>query len=145
MSDEKSRTQVELEHAATITAAYLSKNHLPVSEIPGLIRNVHAALTGIASPSVDQAAVRPFVSIKKSVTPDHIVCLEDGKKLTMLKRYIRSRYNLSPEQYREKWNLPRDYPMVAPNYAKLRSEFAKTIGLGTTKNKKKIPGRKTRS
>jgi predicted transcriptional regulator len=127
-----------LRQVTEIVTAYLSKNALPPDEVPALIRSVHATLGGIAG---EQAPAReprePAVSIKKSVKPDYIVCLEDGKKLKMLKRYLRARYNLSPDEYRTRWGLPADYPMTAPNYAARRSEFAKKFGLGK-------PGRKSR-
>jgi predicted transcriptional regulator len=116
-----------------IVAAYVSKNPVDAKELPGIIRNVHATLGGIGSGTAKTggtATRAPAVPIKKSVTPDHIVCLEDGKKLKMLKRYLRSRYKMSPDEYRARWNLAPDYPMVAPNYAARRSEFAKKIGLG---------------
>ncbi|MDB5741337.1 MAG: transcriptional regulatory protein [Alphaproteobacteria bacterium] len=116
-----------------IVSAYVSKNAVDAKDLPGIIRNVHATLGGFAgspAPSGGTATRPPAVPVKKSVTPDHIVCLEDGKKLKMLKRYLRSRYKLSPDEYRARWNLPPDYPMVAPNYAARRSEFAKKIGLG---------------
>jgi len=115
-----------------IVAAHLSNNTVAVSELPQLIRDVYGALA-VAGGSAPQAAERPnpAVPIKRSVTPDYIVCLEDGKKLKMLKRHLRTAYGLSPEAYRERWGLPADYPMVAPNYAKQRSRLAKEIGLGT--------------
>jgi predicted transcriptional regulator len=113
-------------------AAHLSNNNVPSAELPQLIREVYHALamarTGGPAPA---ARPEPAVSVKKSVTPDYIVCLEDGKKLKMLKRHLRTSYDMSPEQYRDRWNLPADYPMVAPNYAKQRSKLAKAIGLGT--------------
>lgn len=117
--------------AAEIVAAYVSNNPLPVGELSKLIGDTYAALQG-RGVSVAPAAVKlePAVSIKKSVTPDYIICLEDGKKFKSLKRHIGVHYNLSPEQYRQKWNLPSDYPMVAPNYAASRSALAKSIGLG---------------
>ena len=115
-----------------IVAAHLSNNNVPSGELPQLIREVYQALalasTGGPAPT---ARPDPAVSIKKSVTPDYIVCLEDGKKLKMLKRHLRTSYDMSPEQYRDRWNLAADYPMVAPNYAKQRSRLAKAIGLGT--------------
>ncbi len=118
--------------AAEIVAAYVSANHLEASEIPTVIRNVYVALDslvrGAATPDEDRPA--PAVPIEKSITPDYLVCLEDGKKLKMLKRYLRTHYGMSPDDYRKKWGLATDYPMVAPNYAKRRSEFAKQIGLG---------------
>ena len=128
-----------LKQVTEIVTAYLSKNSLPPEEVPALIRSVHATLGGIAGDAPPAHDVRePAVSIKKSVKPDYIVCLEDGKKLKMLKRYLRARYNLSPDAYRAKWGLPADYPMTAPNYAAKRSEFAKKFGLGKPgkKNKK---------
>jgi predicted transcriptional regulator len=120
--------------ATEIVAAYVSNNPLPVSEIPAMIKSVHSTLGGLGgtSPGEVQTAQKPAVPIKRSVTPDYIICLEDGKKLKMLKRYLRSNYNMTPEEYRAKWGLPADYPMVAPNYAAQRSEFAKKIGLGRT-------------
>ncbi|MER9868580.1 MucR family transcriptional regulator [Mesorhizobium sp. M0136] len=116
---------------ADIVSAYVSNNPLPVGELSKLIGDTYVALQGIGTP-VAPAAVKlePAVSIKKSVTPDFIICLEDGKKFKSLKRHIGTHYNLSPDQYRQKWNLPSDYPMVAPNYAATRSALAKSIGLG---------------
>ncbi|MBV8977368.1 MAG: MucR family transcriptional regulator [Alphaproteobacteria bacterium] len=121
-----------LEMVAKVVAAYASNNPVPMAELPGLVKSVHGTLTGLlGSPPADAVTTqKPAVPIKKSVTAEHIVCLEDGKKLKMLKRYLRSRYQLSPEDYRAKWGLPADYPMVAPNYAAQRSAFAKKIGLG---------------
>jgi predicted transcriptional regulator len=130
----KERDEDILKLVTEIVAAYVGKNEVAAKDLPGLIRTVHATLGGFASagasPGVGGASRPPAVPVKKSVTPDHIVCLEDGKKLKMLKRYLRSRYKLSPDDYRARWNLPPDYPMVAPNYAQRRSEFAKKIGLG---------------
>jgi predicted transcriptional regulator len=119
-----------------IVAAYVSKNPVAASELPGIIKNVHATLGGFAGGETRALPRSPAVPVKKSVQPDFIVCLEDGKKLKMLKRYLRSRYKLSPSEYRERWNLPPDYPMVAPNYAQTRSDFAKKIGLGKGKDRK---------
>jgi predicted transcriptional regulator len=118
-----------LKMVTEIVSAYVSKNPVPASELPGIIRNVHATLGGIGG---DERALphAPAVPVKKSVQDDYIVCLEDGKKLKMLKRYLRARYKMSPDEYRKRWNLPPDYPMVAPNYAQRRSDFAKKIGLG---------------
>lgn len=117
--------------AADIVAAYVSNNPLPVGELPKLIGDIHAALKGIGTPVIEPVTKQePAVSIKKSVTPDFIICLEDGKKFKSLKRHIGVHYNLSPSEYRQKWNLPADYPMVAPNYAATRSALAKSIGLG---------------
>ncbi len=123
-----------LKFASEIVAAYVSNNPIAVSDIPGMIKSVHATLGGLSggASSEGQAALKPAVPVKKSVTPEYVICLEDGKKLKMLKRYLRSRYDLTPEEYRAKWGLPADYPMVAPNYAAQRSEFAKKIGLGRT-------------
>jgi predicted transcriptional regulator len=121
-----------LDAACRIVAAYVRNNHLSPAELPTVIKDVHATLGGL-SPSQQQDAPspqKPAISVRKSVTPDYIVCLEDGKKLKMLKRYLRTKYRMSPEEYRAKWGLPADYPLVAPNYAARRSEFAKQIGLG---------------
>jgi predicted transcriptional regulator len=118
-----------------IGAAYVSKNPVAAHELPGIIRDVHATLGGFNTE--EQALPRqPAVPVKKSVLDDYIVCLEDGKKLKMLKRYLRARYKLSPDEYRARWNLPPDYPMVAPNYARRRSDFAKKIGLGKGEGQK---------
>jgi predicted transcriptional regulator len=118
--------------ASDIVAAYVSNNPTPISEIPGMIKSIHATLGGLSAGGASelQTTQKPAVTIKKSITAEYIVCLEDGKKLKMLKRYLRSRYAMTPEEYRSKWGLPPDYPMVAPNYAAQRSEFAKKIGLG---------------
>jgi len=121
-----------LKLVSEIVASYDSNNPVPVSELPAMIRSVHATLGGLSGLSVADGVTsqKPSVPIKKSITPEYLICLEDGKKLKMLKRYLRSRYSLSPDQYRTKWGLPADYPMVASNYAAQRSEFAKRIGLG---------------
>lgn len=121
-----------LKLTSDIVAAYVSNNAIAVADIPGMIKSVHSTLGGLSSTSAHDmpTAQKPAVPVKKSVTPEHIICLEDGKKLKMLKRYLRSNYSMTPEEYRTKWNLPADYPMVAPNYAAQRSEFAKKIGLG---------------
>jgi predicted transcriptional regulator len=121
-----------LKLVSEIVASYVSNNPVPVSELPAMIRSVHATLGGLTGTSAMNALTsqKPAVPIKKSITPEYLICLEDGKKLKMLKRYLRSRYGLSPDQYRAKWGLPADYPMVASNYAAQRSEFAKKIGLG---------------
>jgi predicted transcriptional regulator len=128
------RTDDILKLATEIVAAYVSNNPIPVSEVPAMIKSVHSTLGGLVGVSQGevQTAQRPAIPIKRSITPDYIVCLEDGKKLKMLKRYLRSNFNMTPEEYRAKWGLPADYPMVAPNYAAQRSEFAKKIGLGRT-------------
>lgn len=128
-----------IELAADIVSAYVSNNSVPSGDLPGLINDVHSALLkvtgGVVEPQVE--APKPAISVKKSITPDHIICLEDGKKFKSLKRHLRTQYNMSPEQYREKWNLPADYPMVAPNYAKARSELAKEMGLGQQRRKRR--------
>jgi len=126
------RSDELLKLATEIVAAYVSNNPVAVGDLPAMIKSVHATLGGLSSGSAQdvQTAQKPAVNVKKSVTPEYIVCLEDGKKLKMLKRYLRSRYSMSPEEYRAKWGLATDYPMVAPNYAAQRSEFAKKIGLG---------------
>lgn len=121
-----------IELAADIVSAYVSNNSVPASDLPALINDVHSALLRVTS---GQAVVvpetpKPAVSPKKSITNEHIVCLEDGRKFKSLKRHLRTQYNMSPDEYREKWNLPPDYPMVAPNYAKARSNLAKQMGLG---------------
>ncbi len=120
--------------ATEIVAAYVSNNPIPVSEVPAMIKSIHGTLGGLMGGSAGEIATtqKPAIPVKRSVNPDYIVCLEDGKKLKMLKRYLRSNYNMTPEEYRSKWGLPADYPMVAPNYAAQRSEFAKKIGLGRT-------------
>ncbi len=138
----KENDEYLLKLVTEIVSAYVSKNPVAASDLPALIKNVHATLGGFSgrAPEGGTAPRPPAVPVKKSVTPDHIICLEDGKKLKMLKRYLRSRYKMAPEEYRARWNLPPDYPMVAPNYAVRRSEFAKKIGLGkggTSKGKRK--------
>ncbi len=117
---------------AQIVAAYVGNNTIPVAQIKDLTSSVYNTMRGLESDDAEApaAGMRPAVPIKKSVTPDYIVCLEDGKRLKMLKRHLRTAYDLTPEQYRKKWGLPADYPMTAPNYAERRSQFAKAIGLG---------------
>lgn len=121
-----------IELAAEIVSAYVSNNSVPASDLPALINEVFMALTRVGVPVVEIAAepLKPAVAVKKSVHNDYIICLEDGKKFKSLKRHLRTQYNMSPEQYREKWALPADYPMVAPNYAAARSRLAKEMGLG---------------
>ncbi len=138
--------------ASDIVAAYVGNNAVKAEDLPNLLHDVYAAVSGLAEEGAAFVANRePAVPISKSITPDFIICLEDGKKLKMLKRYLRTHYDLSPEEYRRKWNLPADYPMTAPNYAKARSQLAKNIGLGTSATtgrrksaKKKAPARKKR-
>lgn len=119
-----------LNHTAQIVAAHVGHNAMPPSEVPGFIREVHSALTSAGAPEPVEENPEPAVPIRRSITPDYLICLEDGKKLKMLKRHLQTSYGMSPEEYRAKWGLPADYPMVAPNYAKQRSELAKKIGLG---------------
>lgn len=122
-----------MEYATGIVAAYVGRNQIPQTDLPSLIKSVFEALAGLSDGQVEAAIpaeLKPAVPIKKSVTDEFIICLEDGAKLKMLKRYLRTHYDMSPEDYRAKWKLPADYPMVAPNYAQARSEMAKRIGLG---------------
>ncbi len=121
-----------LRMTAEIVSAYVSHNDISGVQITDIIKAVHGSLDALQNPAsaLVEVAAKPAVPIRKSITPDFIICLEDGKKLKMLKRYLRSTYGMTPEEYRAKWGLPTDYPMVAPNYAKQRSAFAKKIGLG---------------
>jgi predicted transcriptional regulator len=123
---------------AEIVSAYVSNNTVSAGDIPALINQVHAALTRVNAGGGETAseALKPAVSVKKSITPEYIVCLEDGKKFKSLKRHLRTQYNMTPEQYREKWSLPADYPMVAPNYAQARSALAKQMGLGQQRRRR---------
>ncbi|MGL4397665.1 MAG: MucR family transcriptional regulator [Hyphomicrobium sp.] len=122
---------------ATIVAAYVSKNNIASGDLPGLIADTHAALSRAAGrpAPVEREDSKPKIAVKKSVMADYLICLEDGKKFKSLKRHLRTHYNLSPEEYREKWGLPHDYPMVAPNYARARSDLAKKMGLGTKRER----------
>jgi predicted transcriptional regulator len=124
---------------AEIVAAHVGNNSVPVDDLPRLIREVHASLAGLGNSVEAKPADRPepAVPIKKSVLPEHIICLEDGRKLKMLKRHLMTAYKMTPDQYRARWGLPADYPMVAPNYAAARSELAKQIGLGTRPRKRR--------
>lgn len=135
MEEAKQPELVEL--TAKIVSAYVSNNTVVAGELPQLINDTHAALARASGGVVPQEReeLRPKVPVKKSVMPDYIICLEDGKKFKSLKRHLRTHYNLSPEEYREKWGLPHDYPMVAPNYARARSDLAKKMGLGTRREK----------
>ncbi len=121
-----------IELAADIVSAYVSNNSVPASDLPALINEVHSALLRVTAgqPVVTSEAPKPAVPPKKSITNEYIVCLEDGRKFKSLKRHLRTQYNMSPDEYREKWGLAPDYPMVAPNYAKARSNLAKQMGLG---------------
>ncbi len=128
--------------SAEIVAAYVSRNPIQTGAINDVVRQVHGALAGLSRPQPTAPPVRqkPATPISRSIQPDYIVCLEDGAKLKMLKRYLRSRYDMSPEEYRRKWGLAADYPMVAPNYAARRSDFAKKIGLGRGVRRKRGKG-----
>ena len=119
-----------------IVAAHVSNNSVAVSDLPLIISSVHGALAGLSGQAVEQARPEPAVPVKSSIKPDYVVCLEDGKKLKMLKRHLMTHYGMTPEDYRAKWGLPNDYPMVAPNYAEKRRQLAKAIGLGKKKGKK---------
>lgn len=120
------------EMTADIVSAYVSNNSIATADIPNLIQSIYKALQGVsgAAEAAEPEPQEPAVPIKRSITPDFIVCLEDGRKFKSLKRHLRTKYNMSPEEYRSKWGLAKDYPMVAPNYAKARSELAKQMGLG---------------
>ena len=138
MSEPDAKSFVDL--TAGIVSAYVSNNATAASEIPNLIAQIHTALLRVANGGggeMPAEPARPAVSVKKSMTPDYLVCLEDGKRFKSLKRHLRSQYNMSPEQYREKWGLPVDYPMVAPNYAVARSQLAKKMGLGQQRRRKR--------
>ena len=137
MSDTASKSFIEL--TASIVSAYVSNNATSAADLPGLIAQVHSALQRVSITSTEAVAepTKPAVSVKQSMTPDYLICLEDGKRFKSLKRHLRSQYNMSPEQYREKWNLPADYPMVAPNYAVARSQLAKKMGLGQQRRRTK--------
>lgn len=132
MDDSQAADDMLIALTADIVAAHVSNNSVAVNDLPVLIQNVHAALSGIAgSSSAPEARSEPAVSIRSSIKPDYIVCLEDGKKLKMLKRHLMTHYGMTPDDYRKKWGLAADYPMVAPNYAEQRRNLAKAIGLGT--------------
>jgi predicted transcriptional regulator len=135
---ENSTTGILIVQTADIVSAYVSNNTVPAAEIPALINQVHSALMRVSRGHGDMPAepLKPAISVKKSITPDHIVCLEDGKKFKSLKRHLRTQYNMTPEQYRDKWALPPDYPMVAPNYAAARSQLAKKMGLGQQRRRR---------
>jgi len=120
-----------------IVAAHVSNNNTAVGDLPQLIQEVYRTLASVGTAPVALERPQPAVPVKKSVTPDYIICLEDGKKLKMLKRHLKTAYNMTPEEYRERWGLPADYPMVAPNYAQHRSSLAKKIGLGTKPRKRR--------
>ena len=130
-SPENDMNETLITLTSDIVAAHVSNNDVTVNDLPALITNVYGALAGLGQPAaVVEETPEPAVSIRSSVKPDYIVCLEDGKKLKMLKRHLMTHYNMTPDQYRQRWNLAPDYPMVAPNYAEKRRELAKSIGLG---------------
>lgn len=138
MADLDSGDDTLLTLTADIVAAHVSNNSVAVNDLPNLIQNVHQALAGISSSSAaNEAKPEPAVSVRSSIKPDYIVCLEDGKKLKMLKRHLMTHYNMTPDDYRRKWGLSADYPMVAPNYAEQRRMLAKSIGLGTKGGRRK--------
>ncbi|WNK00164.1 MucR family transcriptional regulator [Thalassospiraceae bacterium LMO-JJ14] len=129
MSEQPTQTDL-LELTSEIVSAHASNNTIAANDLPQIIKDVFATLQTLGSIDAPQERPQPAIAIKKSITPDYIVCLEDGKQLKMLKRHLKTSYNMTPEEYRERWGLPADYPMVAPNYAKKRSSLAKKIGLG---------------
>lgn len=136
MPDQNDAEETLLTLTADIVAAHVSNNSVAVNDLPTLIQNVHAALSGISgSAPAPEAKPEPKVPVRSSVKPDFIVCLEDGKRLKMLKRHLMTHYNMTPDQYRQRWGLAADYPMVAPNYAEQRRTLAKSIGLGTKRKR----------
>lgn len=138
--DDPRESQAELlQLTAEIVASHVSNNSVPMTELGQLIRQVYDSLAGLGreAQAVQAERPQPAVPIRRSVMPDYIVCLEDGKKLKMLKRHLKTAYNMTPEEYRERWGLGADYPMVAPNYAEQRRELAKKIGLGTTRRRRR--------
>ena len=138
MADTTDTEDTLLTLTADIVAAHVSNNSVAVNDLPMLIQNVHGALTGISgAAAAPEPRPEPKVSIRSSIKPDYIVCLEDGKRLKMLKRHLMTHYNMTPDQYRQKWGLAADYPMVAPNYAEQRRTLAKSIGLGTKRKRAK--------
>ena len=140
MAETSEITETLITLTADIVSAHVSNNSVAVNDLPQLIQNVHNALNGLGNkPEEPQAKREPAVSIRSSIKPDYIVCLEDGKKLKMLKRHLMTHYQMTPDEYRQKWGLNADYPMVAPNYAEQRRSLAKKIGLGT---KRRRTGRK---
>ena len=143
MDEANSNSQV-IAMTADIVSAFVANNNVAANDLPSLITNTHAALSGISTgetPQAPAAKQEPAVSIRKSISPDFLICLEDGRKFKSLKRHLRTKYNLSPEEYRAKWGLPKDYPMVAPNYAKARSDLAKSMGLGQGGRQAKAPAK----
>ena len=138
MADENEMQETFITLTADIVAAHVSNNSVAVNDLPTLISNVHGALAALVGPppAAPEVKQEPAVSIRSSIKPDYVVCLEDGKKLKMLKRHLMTHYNMTPDQYRAKWGLAADYPMVAPNYAEQRRALAKSIGLGTKGRRK---------
>jgi predicted transcriptional regulator len=137
MNEPAAKSYIDL--TASIVSAYLSNNPTPASDIPSLISQIHAALLRVSTGRAEAPSepAKPAVSVKKSMTADYLVCLEDGKRFKSLKRHLRTQYSMTPEQYREKWGLPPEYPMVAPNYAAARSQLAKKMGLGQQRRRRK--------
>jgi predicted transcriptional regulator len=140
MAEDGEMQETMITLTADIVAAHVSNNSVAVNDLPTLISNVHGALSALVGPApvAPEAKQEPAVSIRASIKPDYVVCLEDGKKLKMLKRHLMTHYNMTPDQYRAKWGLPADYPMVAPNYAEQRRTLAKSIGLGTKGRRKAV-------
>jgi len=136
MENESAQKELLITLTSDIVAAHVSNNSVAVSDVAALIQNVHTALTSLSAPApAPEVKQEPAVSVRSSIKPDYIVCLEDGKKLKMLKRHLMTHYQMTPEDYRAKWGLPADYPMVAPNYAEQRRTLAKKIGLGTKRRR----------
>ncbi len=136
MENESAQSELLITLTSDIVAAHVSNNNVTVDDLPSLITNVFNALSGLGQPSAPvETPPEPAVSVRSSIKPDYIICLEDGKKLKMLKRHLMTHYQMTPEDYRAKWNLPADYPMVAPNYAEQRRSLAKKIGLGTARRR----------
>ncbi len=137
MSDSSNANEL-LGLTTDIVASHVSNNTVAIGDLPQLIQQVYSALANVSVTAAAAAArPQPAVAIKKSISPDYLICLEDGKKLKMLKRHLKTRYNMTPDEYRERWGLPADYPMVAPRYAQQRSDLAKKIGLGTKRRKRR--------
>jgi predicted transcriptional regulator len=136
MNDKVPSNYIEL--TAGIVSAYVSNNAVAAGDISSIISQVHSALLKVSNGAIEGAGepMRPAIAVKKSITPDYLVCLEDGKKFKSLKRHLRTQYNMTPELYREKWGLPPDYPMVAPKYAEARSQLAKQMGLGQQRKRR---------
>jgi predicted transcriptional regulator len=136
MNDKSSSNYIEL--TADIVSAYVSNNSVAAGDISALISQVHSALLRVSNgqAEITSEALKPAIAVKKSITPEYLICLEDGKKFKSLKRHLRTQYNMTPEHYREKWGLPADYPMVAPKYAEARSQLAKQMGLGQQRRRR---------